>query len=143
VSPQPQRATNQPFSAPFEITNTGYLGLHVENVIVVFSIVEYEGVKFQDAMAGNLGWDDFDLNRGATKTIFPYFSNGVPKKAIIVIAVDYKYFSVKRRWLFKFEGTHIDSWQWRKQPIRPEDEEGLNRTVDQALSNHRQANQHP
>jgi hypothetical protein len=143
ASPQPERATNQPFSAPFEITNTGYLGFHVENVVVIFPIVEYEGVNFHNAMIGNVDWDNFDLNRGATKTIFPYFANGRPKKATIVIAVDYKYFCVKQRWLFKFDGTYIDNWQWSKQPIRAEDEEGLNRTVNDALSKHQQPSQHP
>jgi hypothetical protein len=35
MSPQGQLATTQPFTAPFELTNAGYLGVHVENVIVI------------------------------------------------------------------------------------------------------------
>ncbi len=140
VSPHPERATNQPFSAPFEITNTGYLGFHVDNVIVVFPTVEYQGLRVQNGMAGNIDWDDFDLNRGASKTIFPYFANGMPKNAEIVIAVDYSYFRVKFRWLFRFDGTHIDSWQWSKQPIKAADEPFLNDVVDKALKRHREAN---
>ena len=93
-------------------------------------------------MIGNVDWDDFDLDRGSTKTIYPYFANGVPTKASIVIAVDYRYFWVNGRWLANFDGTHIDNWQWAKQPIKADDKPNLNRIVDEAIRKHRQANSH-
>ena len=141
ASPKPERATNQPFSAPFEITNTGYLGFHVDNVLVIFPTVEYQrGPSFQNSMTGNVDWDNFDLERGSSKTIYPYFSDGIPTKASIVIAVDYTYFWVKCRWLAKFDGTHIDNWEWAKQPIKADDRPNLNRLADEALARHRKAN---
>src|ERR1022692_4627277 len=57
VAPQEQLATNQPFSAPFEITNAGYLSLHVDNVIVIFHTVEVPGASFTNASSGNKEWD--------------------------------------------------------------------------------------
>jgi hypothetical protein len=40
VQPDELLAINQPFSAPFEITNTGYFGLHVDYVTVLYPRVE-------------------------------------------------------------------------------------------------------
>jgi hypothetical protein len=141
VSPQPERANNVPFSAPFEITNTGYLGFHVDNVVVVLPLVEYQGGKitFHDSKIGNVDWDNFDLDRGVSKTIYPTFSNGVPQKASLVIAMDYRYLGIKCRFLRRFDGTHMDNWQWGKQPIKTEDEPSLNRLVDEAIAQHKEA----
>ena len=141
VSPKPERATNQPFSAPFELTNTGYLSFHVDNVVVILPTAEYQGrLSLHNSMTGDVDWDDFDLDRGSATTIYPYFADGMPTKASIVIAVDYNYFWVNGRWLTRFDGTHIDNWQWAKQPIKEDDKPNLNRIVDEALAKHRQVN---
>jgi hypothetical protein len=130
----------RPFSAPFEITNTGYLTVHIDNVVVIFSTVEYEsGPTFTDASVGNKGWDNFDLSRGGTKTILPYFSNGALKKADVVIAIDYRFLWRKWRWFFRFQGIHIENWQWTKQLVG-DLEAPLNKTADYALEQHKKAN---
>jgi hypothetical protein len=137
VSPQPERATNQPFSSPFEIANAGYLSFHVDHVIAVFPTVEYQnGLKFSYATVAGADWDDFDLDRGTSKTIYPYFSNGRPTKASIVIAVNYRNFGIHGRVLRRFDGTYIDTWQWSKQPIKAEDKPAVNGAVDDALRKH-------
>src|SRR5579863_3804900 len=117
VTPLEQLASNQPFSAPFEITDTGYLGIHVDYVTVVWPYVEYpHGLTMTDASSNDIGWDNFDLGRGGSITITPNLANGVPIKANIVIAVDYRYFGVRDRWIFMFDGLHGERWQWSKQP---------------------------
>ncbi len=110
-------------------------------MVVIYPFVKYEGRDFSNTMNGNLDWDNFDLDRGATKTIFPYLTNGRPQKASIVIAVDYTYLYVKQRWLFKFEGTYIDNWQWSKQPIKAEEKMALNLSVNEAIRRHKEMNQ--
>ena len=144
VSPQELLATGQPFSAPFELTNTGYLGIHIDNVIAIFHRLEYPGganfIDFIDFEYANVAWDDFDLERGQSKTLLPYFSNGRPEKADIVISIDYRYFGWKGRSFFRFVGIHMDNWTWSKQPLgslKPE----INKAVDQALVKHRQFTQ--
>jgi hypothetical protein len=141
VAPQEQLAVGQPFSAPFEITNTGYLRIHIENVIVVFHTVEVQGSTFEDATTGNLTWDNFDLDRGKSKTILPYFTNGMPTKADVIIAIDYKFLGKKWRTFSRFQGMHMDKWAWSKQPVG-ELEPKMNDVTHVALRKHRQANTH-
>jgi hypothetical protein len=140
VAPQPQLSTGQPFSSPFEISNTGYLSIHIEDIIVSFRIVEYSaGISGNGSAMGDANWDNFELSRGESKTILPYFSGGQqPPKADIVIAVDYRFFGIKQRWLFRFEGAFINNWLWTKQPIGQLEAE-INQSVDDALAKHRRA----
>ena len=85
VSPQEQLASGQPFSAPFEITNAGYLSIHVDNVIAVLHIAVIGGDTFENASSGNKDWDNFDLERGKSKTMLYYFYNGMPTRADMII----------------------------------------------------------
>jgi hypothetical protein len=62
-------------------------------------------------------------------------------KAEIVIGVDYMFLWMKWRWFFRFDGTHMDNWQWSRQPIGKDREQILNRNMDDALAKHRQAKQ--
>ena len=81
VSPGEMLAGNQPFSAPFEVTNSGYLGVHVGNITVIEHRIEQPGVLVTDGSVNDRAWDNFDLDRGVSKTIILYFSNGMPTKA--------------------------------------------------------------
>ncbi len=139
VTPQEQLATGQPFSAPFEITNAGYLSLHIDNVIAVLHLAVIGRDTFENASSGNNDWDNFDLERGNGKTVLFYFYNGVPAKADMVIAIDYEFLGKKWRSFSRFQGVHMEKWQWSKQPmgdLKPE----LNKVVDEALRKHRQSN---
>jgi hypothetical protein len=116
VTPQEQLATGQPFSAPFEITNSGYLGIHVNNIVVIFHRVEVPGASWDDSFIQNTAWNNFDLDRCKSKTILPYLvhSNAMPTEADIVCAIDYTFWGKKLRSFFRFEGIRIDKWQWSK-----------------------------
>jgi len=139
VSPQGELANGQPFSPPFDVTNTGYLEVHVDNVTVVIHKVEYHGkISVTDATIGGVDWDNFDLDRNESKTIVLYLANGQPDKADVVIAVDYKYFGFKGRRLLRFEGIHMDNWDWSKQPIA-DLEPGIEKVVDKGLTDHYRA----
>lgn len=134
-------ATNQPFTAPFEVTNTGYLSLHVEHVTVILHKVEFgPRFTFNDSHQNEMDWDDFDLERGGSKTIVTRFSDGMPTTADIVIVVDYKYFGVKGRWPFRFVGVHMDNWRWSKQPIG-DVASMLDRIVEESLKKHEELRQ--
>lgn len=139
VTPQEQLASGQPFSAPFEITNAGYLSLHIDNVIAVVHMAVIGGTAFGNASSGNKDWDNFDLERGKSKTMLYYFSNGMPTKADMIIAIDYEFLGKKWRSFYRFQGIYMEKWQWSKQPMG-ELEPELNKVVDEALINHRQAN---
>jgi len=141
VVSQEELATDQPFSTPFEITNTGYLSLHIDNVIMIYHKVEYSGINITDAKVGSKDWDNFDLERGGSKTIFANFANGQPTKADIVMAIDYKFLGKRWRWLYRFVGLHIQKWRWAKEPLGNL-ESFINDSVDDALVRHKKALQH-
>ena len=138
VSPGDQLAENQPFSAPFEITNTGYLGVHIEDVTVIFPIIKTSNMTITDSSINSQSWDNFDLERGGSKTIVAYFAKVVPIQANIVIAVDYRFLWHSWRWFFRFDGIHIDSWRWSKQPLG-DLRSSVNKAVDASLEKHRRA----
>jgi hypothetical protein len=145
MTPLGQLANNQPFSAPFELSATGPIPVHVDHVIAVYHEVEYEnGFKIQDSESGNKAWDDFDLNsaEGGTKTIGAYFSDGTPKTADIVFTVDYRVWGIKqKRAHFRFLGAHIDNWIWTKQPMGDLGPR-IDERVEDALVKHAEANSH-
>jgi len=135
-----QLTSNEPFSTPFEITNTGYLGIHVDYVTAVAPRVEYaQGPTFKDVSTNQVSWDNFDLGRGGSTTILPSLINGgAPSKADVVIAVDYRYLGIKSRWMFRFDGIHRERWQWSKQPIGKREAE-FNKEIDYSLGEHLKA----
>ena len=95
---------------------------------------------FNDSHQNEMDWDDFDLERGGSKTIVTRFSDGMPTTADIVIVVDYKYFGVKGRWPFRFVGVHMDNWRWSKQPIG-DVASMLDRIVEESLKKHEELRQ--
>lgn len=80
VSPLDQLISGEPFFAPFEITNTGYIGIHIDYVTVIFPRVEFDGTVVTNGSTNDRLFDDFDLGQGGTATIVPHFSNGKPRK---------------------------------------------------------------
>lgn len=128
VSPQAELVTNQPFSCPFEITNTGYLGFHVDRVAAIIKSVELPIGVITDGVWQPQDWKNFELDRGGSKTILVTLANMPPKKADIVIGLDYTYFGVRGRRFFRFQGIHMERWAWSKQPVG--DESGLNILMD-------------
>ncbi len=133
VAPLGELDTNQPFSAPFEITNSGYLKVHIESVIVDAYNIEYpRGIRMADNIESRVPWDNFDLDRGESKTIFTRFviSDQLPIKADIVFSVEYEFFWKRWRRLYRFEGVHGDRWQWSKQPIGNIEDE-VNKRIDE------------
>jgi hypothetical protein len=138
VSPQGQLATGEPFSAPFEISSTGFFPVHIDNVTVIMHRMEHSRQVWNDDVISNADWDNFDLERNSgTKTIFLNFANGQPDKADLVVAVDYRFMTFKMpRWFFRFEGVHRDTWEWTKQPMGNLD---LGKLVDDQLEGNRKA----
>lgn len=134
ASPKAELSKDQPFSAPFEISNVGYLKVHVKNVIAVLHKAEVDGgISIRDASGGRTAWENFDLGRGEGKTIVANFGSFRPDKADLVISVDYSSMAfITRRQLFRFEGLHADNWQWTKQPVG-DIRTQINRSVDQEL----------
>ncbi len=87
---------------------------------------------FVDDVTSDPTWIDFSLERGESKTILARYVNGMPTKADIVIAIDYRYFGTHGRRFFRFEGNHIDNWHWDKQPTENIYDD-LNKITDDAI----------
>src|SRR5437899_2699386 len=66
VSPGEPLAHNQPFSAPFDVTNTGYVSVHIRNITVIEHRIEQRGLTVTDGSMNNKTWDNFDLERGGS-----------------------------------------------------------------------------
>ena len=93
----------------------------------------------KDVTSTKSNWDSLLLGKKwGAKEVITRFSNVIPAKAVIVFGVDYKYFGVHFRNLFKFEGIHMDNWRWSKQPIDPTEKDHLNTIVDTGLAHHLQ-----
>jgi hypothetical protein len=136
ISPQEQLRAGQPFSTPFEITNTGYLNVHVKDVIVIVHRVEFGNrVAMTNESLSSADWDDFELIRGSSKTIFARYVNGRPTRTDIVFAVDYKFLWKTWRWFFRFQGDYVDNWHWSKQPLGNLEIE-MNKIADDAVTHH-------
>jgi hypothetical protein len=134
MSAQEQLATNAPFSAPFELTNTGYLSVHIEHVIAIAHRIEFgNDAVMKDEVWTNIDWSNFDLIRGGSKTFFPRFANFRPRRADMVFVVDYRFLGKSWRWFFRFQGDYIDNWHWSKQPIG-DLEPSIDKLADSALA---------
>ena len=66
---------------------------------------------------GNASWDNFELERGESKTILCRFADVTPTKADVEIAIYYQFLAKKWRSYHRFQGIHIESWEWSKQPV--------------------------
>jgi hypothetical protein len=118
LSPAEPLSTMDPFSAPFELMNTGYVGLHVNHIQLFSCKVRINGGGVLDHNSfGQPEWDNFDLPGGATKTVITDFTKGFPvEQAEILILVQFKYFGITQTSSFRFVGVHRDNWRWTKQP---------------------------
>lgn len=102
-------------------------------------------LSVSDGTIGGIDWDNFDLDRGQTKTILAYFANGMPEKANVIVAIDYRFLGRKWRWFQRFDGIRIENWHWSKQPM-DDMEPYINKVVDRGLEMHYKAierRQHP
>jgi hypothetical protein len=144
VSPQSEIEKAQPFSAPFRITNAGYLSLYIENVTIYVHNMEYEGFRSQHATSNDPAWDNFTLDRGESKTIVYYVARAPvpPKHADMAIVVDYRFFGITWRRPFRFVGAYVDNWQWLPQPAG-DIEAKLNTEVDRGLAIHHRSIANP
>lgn len=108
------------FSVPFQIENTGYLSFFVSDVFVFVHKADFpRHVLHSDNISNSRSWNDFTLNRGEAKTIEQEIVKGIPNKADILVAVDYKpesWFPVSFRKYFRFVFVHRQDWTWYKEP---------------------------
>jgi hypothetical protein len=118
VTPADELEKSQPFSAPFRITNTGYLSLTIKSITFYVHELEVGGSNIGDNTVNNPAWNNFDLDSGGSKTIRSNFlrSNVLPSKADIVIVIDYTFIGINRRHYSRFEGAYVDNWEWMPQP---------------------------
>jgi hypothetical protein len=121
MSPLEQIDKSQPFSAPFRITNTGYFSFHVDRVVCNDLKVQIERFAVEDSAF--LMSDNFDLERGVSRTVFCRIATVGPGVSVtaadIAISVDispFAWFPSHRR-QFHFIGTRGDNWQWLEQPM--------------------------
>src|SRR5262249_16331710 len=110
ISPQEQLEEQQPFSAPFHLTNTGYLGLHIDRIYCGVNHLEDTHSNTTDNVWTNRDeWNHFDLDRGETKTVLCHMS--IPasdiKEADIEFRVDYTFLWMKWHRDFRFVGIGV------------------------------------
>jgi hypothetical protein len=72
VTPQGELKTSQPFSAPFRITNTGYLAVSERQILCYGHIVKLGGIELARNVTA-AEWNEFSLERGDSKTVLCYF----------------------------------------------------------------------
>jgi hypothetical protein len=140
VTPDAQLRTSQPFSAPFRITNTGYLSVKISYVILYLRQVDAGIVSFRDSTNGNRDWDNFTLDRGDSKSIVSLFldSPRPPQKTDIVWVIYYEFLGKTWRRYFRFQGAYMDNWQWLPQPYG-DIEDDIKKYADEGLAKHKKA----
>jgi len=130
VTPQQLSLSNQPFSVPFNIKNSGYLSFFVDHVICFIVNTEtIQGAHFAGIIFQHPDWDGVTLDRGISGTMScsmygqdiggAHGHGDTPKSADIVMAVTYRPwqgFPYLFRKHFGFRGLHGDTWQWTSYP---------------------------
>ena len=116
VTPQSELIAGQPFSAPFRITNSGYLAVNVRRIIIDEYQTTFRGWSMGRNIVGDRRWSNFTLERGDSKTVICRFINQKPDRADVVIVIEYTFLGVKWRRYFRFQGAYGDNWQWLPQP---------------------------
>jgi hypothetical protein len=114
----------QPFSVPFQITNTSYYPLKNIQTYVYAHRVLVGGITATSNLMKNDNWRADHLSKGESITIISNFIHApmLPAEADIVIAVDYKIVGipfVQERCFTRFIGNFSGAnWQWLKQPSK-------------------------
>jgi len=123
VTPQEQLDRKHPFSAPFRITNTGYLSIDIPKIYFYVDELEDEHANRMTRSTMNVPtWNGTTLERGESQTIIGpiYESPFLIKKVEIAIVVNHRgwgmpYWTFRR--YFRFQGIQSgDNWQWAPQP---------------------------
>ena len=81
VSVQEQIEHLQPFSAPFRITNTGLLSIHLKSVICYFDEIDYPATSFRFVTEHRAQWDNVTLGGGDSETIICSIRSVTPTAA--------------------------------------------------------------
>jgi len=146
VSPQEQLDKSKPFSAPFRITNAGYLAVRVVYVTCYTDQGKAGPVNFKQSAFYGPQYDGVILERGEPETMLCNMGenevhlNGQPLKvesadmAVIIDARNlYVPFTTARRY-FRFKGNYfVDGWQWIAQPADQAFQDRANGMVDSSI----------
>ena len=111
----------QPFSVPFQITNTSFYPLNDVTVYGYMHRIQVGGLIAERNLMSNGNWNTKHLGRGESITIIPNFIHApiLPAEADIAIVVDYKMFVlpfIQKRHFARFVGNFGVNWQWLQQP---------------------------
>lgn len=125
VIPEEAVEPGQPFSAPFQVENTGYSSLYIERVFFCVRRVKFGGSEVSNFVASYDNWANLVLDRGQGESIASHFlQSGMPiDDADVVLVVDsrpWSFFPQAHRSYFRFtrfEGPYRGVWTWLKQPI--------------------------
>jgi hypothetical protein len=129
VFPQESLIKAEPFSAPFRIENTGFVPVHVDDVV---HEAKLGPVNIARSSTRGAGWSDFRLKRGESKAIISNFANTIPNSADLAVVIDYRpvaFVPFTLRRYFRFVGAYGDNWQWLQQPSA-DIEEDADKQVD-------------
>ena len=118
----PLLENSQPFTAPFRITNTGYLAFELTSINCYIADVEVTGppsLIIRNSLYDKEGWDGGVLDRAESKTVACKVAKVMtwPTKADIVMVVDYTFLGYRGRRYFRFVGSGpTENWRWLAQP---------------------------
>jgi hypothetical protein len=137
VEPQAELKTSEPFSVPFQITNTGYLAINASFVLFYIHDLQFAGDDIKDNIVWSRDWENFIIEEEDSKTITCSVTKGgpPPTRADVVVAVGYTYLGVKWTRYFRFVGTHMDNWKWLPEP-HDDITADIDRAVDRAQRMH-------
>jgi hypothetical protein len=139
VSEKAELEGSQPFTAPFNIHNSGYLPFHIQRAICYAAKIKVGGITLEGDMMGNEVPKE-ELERGHNETIFCRFSHSdsPPSEASIAIVVDYTPWgfplSYTSRQYFCLTGAYGDTWDWIENPCPSSTKEGADRILQRTPS---------
>lgn len=109
----------QPFSVPFQITNTSFYRLRNVTVYGYMHRIRVGGLVAESNLQTGEQWKSVHLERGESITIITNFIHApiLPAEADIAIVVDYNAMT-KGRHFARFVGSFGANWQWLRQPSK-------------------------
>jgi hypothetical protein len=124
VIPEQEVEPGQPFSAPFQVENTGYSSLYIERIFFCVRHVQWGGAEIRNSVVSYDRWANTVLDRGQGESISSHLlQSGIPPdEADVVIVIDNrpsKLFPQTERRYFRFtrfDGPYRGLWAWLKQP---------------------------
>lgn len=146
ISPQELVWKNQPFSVPFEVKNSGYLGLYIDHVICyVITVRNSEGRAVTNGIFEPPEWERVILDRNISGTLTCNLGgqdvmgiqfDNVTSADIMVVVIyrPFEQFPRPFRHHFGFKGLHGDSWQWTKYPPIAKLKARIDKEIDAALA---------